>query len=99
MCHFASTPVAVPTRVRAYVETIVNTCANGGRELVSVVLFGSAAIGGWVENVSDVDLLLVAPDCATDADIDRLRGHVERIESLHRLRSSSSRPQPALEKF
>ena len=73
MCHSASTGSAVPFRVQAYVETIVHTCADGGRALVSVVLFGSAAIGGWVETVSDVDLILVVPDCATDEDTDRLR--------------------------
>ena len=68
MCHSASTGSAVPPRAQAYVETIVHTCADGGRALVSVVLFGSAAIGGWVETVSDVDLILVVPDCATDED-------------------------------
>jgi tRNA nucleotidyltransferase (CCA-adding enzyme) len=61
MCHSASAGSAVPFRVQAYVETIVHTCADGGRALVSVVLFGSAAIGGWVETVSDVDLILVVP--------------------------------------
>ena len=60
MCLSAS--AALPFRVQAYVETIVHTCADGGRALVSVVLFGSAAIGGWVETVSDVDLILVVPD-------------------------------------
>jgi predicted nucleotidyltransferase len=99
MCHSASTGSAVPVRVQAYVETIVHTCADGGRALVSVVLFGSAAIGGWVETVSDVDLILVVPDCATDEDMDRLRSEVERIEILHRLRSHSAHGQPALEKF
>jgi tRNA nucleotidyltransferase (CCA-adding enzyme) len=64
MCQFASAGSSVPLRVQAYVETIVGTCADGGRALVSVVLFGSAAIGGWVENVSDVDLILVVPDTA-----------------------------------
>jgi predicted nucleotidyltransferase len=94
MCHSAST--AAPFRVQAYVETIVHTCADGGRALVSVVLFGSAAIGGWVETVSDVDLILVVPDCATDEDTDRLRSEVERIEILHRLRSHG---HSALEKL
>jgi len=99
MCHSASTGSAVPFRVQAYVETIVHTCADGGRALVSVVLFGSAAIGGWVETVSDVDLILVVPDCATDEDTDRLRSDVERIEILHRLCNHSAHGQPALEKF
>ena len=84
MCHAASTGSAVPFRVQAYVETIVHTCADGGRALVSVVLFGSAAIGGWVETASDVDLL---------------RSEVERIEILHWLRSHSAHGQPALEKL
>jgi predicted nucleotidyltransferase len=99
MSPFASSGAAVPLRVQAYVETIVRTCADGGRALVSVVLFGSAAIGGWVENVSDVDLILVVPDCAADEDIDRLRSEVGRIETLHRLRSHPARGQQALEKF
>ena len=99
MCHSASTGSAVPFRVQAYVETIVQTCADGGRGLVSVVLFGSAAIGSWVETVSDVDLILVVPDCATDEDTDRLRSEVERIEILHRLCSHSAHGQPALERF
>jgi len=89
----------VPFRVQAYVETIIRTCADGGRALVSVILFGSAAIGGWVETVSDVDLILVVPDCATNEDTARLRSEVERIEILHRLRSHSAHGQPALEKF
>jgi predicted nucleotidyltransferase len=99
MCHSASTGSALPLRVQAYVETIVRTCAGGGLGLVSVILFGSAAIGGWVEAVSDVDLILVVPDCATDQDIDRLRSEVERIEVLHRLCSHPPHRQPALEKF
>ena len=99
MCHSASTGSAVPFRVQAYVDTIVRTCADGGRALVSVVLFGSAAIGGWVETVSDVDLLLVVPDCATDEVTGRLRSEVERIEILHRLRSHLAHGEPALEKL
>src|ERR1700674_6140198 len=99
MCPSASTGSAVPFRVQFFVETIVHTWADGGRALVSVVLFGSAAIGGWVETISDVDLILVVPDCATDEDTDRLHSEVERIETLQRLRSHSAHGQPALEKF
>ena len=90
---------AIPPRVQAYVETIVHTCFNGGPALVSVVLFGSAATGHWVETVSDVDLILVVPDCATDEEIDGLRREVEHIETFHRLRSDLAHGDPALEKF
>jgi hypothetical protein len=99
MSNSASTDSALPLRVRAYVETIVQTCAGDGRALVSVVLFGSAAIGGWVETISDVDLILVVPDHATDGDIAGLRSEIERIEILHRFCSPSAGGQPALEKF
>lgn len=75
MCYSASTGSGVPFRVQEYVDEIVRTCADGGRGLVTVVLFGSAAIGGWVENVSDVDLILIVPDTATDEDMDRLLQH------------------------
>lgn len=97
MGHSAGSPV--PFQVQAYVEAIVHTCADGGPALVSVVLFGSAAVGGWVETVSDVDLILVVPDRATDADIDHLRSEVQRIEILHRLHTHSAHGQPALEKL
>jgi predicted nucleotidyltransferase len=99
MCHSASIGSAVPSRVQAYVETIVRTCADAGPALVSVVLFGSAAIGGWVATVSDVDLILIVPDSTAGEMIDRLRNQVERIEILHGLRSNLAHGQPALEKF
>ena len=89
---------ALPSRVQAYVEAITATCANG-RALASVILFGSAAIGGWAESVSDVDLILVLPDTATPADTKRLCQEVERIELLHGLRHEpAQRPRP-LQRF
>ncbi len=99
MSRPAPAPSPVPFRIQAYVESIVQMCADGGRALVSVILFGSAAIGGWLETVSDVDLILVVPDGATDEVIGSLRSQVERIESLHRLHSLSARRQPVLEKL
>lgn len=93
----SDSPVAL--RVQAYVEAIVQTCADGRRTLVSVILFGSAAIGGWVESLSDVDLILVVPDGAKDEDIALLRSDVERLEMLHRFCSPSANSRPVLEKF
>jgi tRNA nucleotidyltransferase (CCA-adding enzyme) len=71
-------------------DTIVHMCADGGRALVSVVVFGSAAIGGWVENVSDVDLILVVPDAATDEDMGRLRSEPRRIVVAGAIRSTGA---------
>lgn len=64
-----------------------------------MVLFGSAAAGGWVEGVSDVDLILVVPECATNEVIDRLRSEVEDIEMVHGLLSHSADSLPGLERF
>ena len=89
MTPSASTHPAFPPRVEDYLDMIVRNCADDGRGLVSVVLFGSAAIGGWTESVSDVDLILVVPDAATREDIGRLRIEVERIELLYGLRDGA----------
>lgn len=99
MSNSASPGSAVPARVRAYVETIVERCADGGRALAGVVLFGSAAIGGWSEAISDVDLILIVPDDATNEAIGQLRTEVERIESACSFGNHSGRRKPALEKF
>jgi hypothetical protein len=66
---------------------------------VSVVLFGSAAIGGFSTIASDVDLILVVPDNASEDEKRRLRDDVERIEALHGFRESPARQRGALEAF
>ena len=95
----ASRDSAIPLRVQAYVDEIVHKCAESGRALVSLILFGSASVGGWVETASDVDLILVVPDEATAEDIDRLRREVEHIEIIHELLSPAAPRRSALEMF
>jgi tRNA nucleotidyltransferase (CCA-adding enzyme) len=53
--------VQLPARVHTYIEALVRTCSQDGALLVSVVLFGSAAKGGFAGDVSDVDLIIVVP--------------------------------------
>jgi len=48
----------IPPRVQTYLEALVRACVDSGRVLVSVVLFGSAATGGFSATASDVDLIL-----------------------------------------
>jgi predicted nucleotidyltransferase len=95
----AAVPRSLPPRVHAYLEAIVRMCAEGGRALVSVVLFGSAATGGFSGAASDVDLILVLPDDASQDDRCRLRGDVARLEALHGFRPDSPHPRGALEAF
>jgi hypothetical protein len=78
-------------RVQAYLAEIAGICGEGGNVIVSVILFGSASIGGFVGSVSDVDLILVLHDGAGPADRIRLRDHVMSLEVLHGLRQAPRR--------
>ena len=49
----------LPARVQRYIEALVDTSAQARTALLSVVLFGSAAKGGFSGGVSDVDLIIV----------------------------------------
>lgn len=84
-------------RVRAYLDAVVRTCADGETGLVSVILFGSAATGGFSGTVSDVDLILVLPTGATADDRRRLRDAVVRIEILHGMREPAAGSRGKLE--
>lgn len=86
-------------RVRDYVEAIVQTWTAGDRALVSLILFGSAAIGGFSETVSDVDMILVLPDDAAPETKMALREIVADLELRHGFREDPPRPPGVLEKF
>ena len=89
----------IPPPVQAYLEALVRTCLDSGRPLVSVVLFGSAATGGFSATASDVDLILVVPDGTSGEDKNRLRDGIERIEALHGFRENPTRSRGPLEAF
>jgi predicted nucleotidyltransferase len=88
---------SVPHRVHAYLEAIVQMGATGERRLASVILFGSAATGGFSGAVSDVDLILVLPDGASTQDRHRLRDDVAGLEILHGIRKEPVRRPGPLE--
>jgi hypothetical protein len=89
--------VPLPRRVQTYVEALVTACAQGGPSLVSLVLFGSAASGGFSEEVSDVDLIIVVADNATGEQRRRLREDVAILEAVHGFRPTSGRSRGALQ--
>lgn len=63
----AASVAQLPARVQTYIEALVQTCAQDRTPLVSVVLFGSAAKGGFSGNVSDVDVIIIVSDDASRA--------------------------------
>ncbi|MEP6916319.1 MAG: nucleotidyltransferase domain-containing protein [Acidobacteriota bacterium] len=94
----AATP-ALPPRVQAYLDAIVGACAARERALVSVILFGSAATGGFLATASDVDLILVLPDDASHDVRLRLRDDVVRLEALHGFHAGCLHERGGLEAF
>src|SRR5262245_29115763 len=76
----------LPARVRTYIEALVQTCAQDRAPSVSVVLFGSAAKGGFSADVSDVDVIIVVSDDVSRAKRLRLSEDIARLEVLHELR-------------
>ena len=86
----AASGARLPARVQAYVEALVQTCAQHRIPLVSMVLFGSAAKGGFSRDVSDVDLIIVVPDDASRAKRRRLGEEVARLETVHGLRPATA---------
>ena len=89
----------IPPHVQAYLEALVRECLDSRPGLVSLVLFGSAAIGGFSPIASDVDLILVVPDGTSGEDKRRLREAVECVEAIHGFRKNSDHPQGPLEAF
>jgi predicted nucleotidyltransferase len=88
----AASGAQLPGRVQAYIEALVQTCAQDRALLVSVVLFGSAAKGGFSGDVSDVDLIIVVSDDASRAKRVRLGEEVARLETVRGLRPAASHP-------
>lgn len=77
--------VALAAPVTAYLTDVIALCESANSPIVSVVLFGSAATGGYVEQSSDVDLLLVVRDDVEAEARDQLRDWVAKLEATHGL--------------
>ena len=72
-------------RVQTYLDDLLRICAQIEQPLVSMILFGSAASGGF-SSVSDVDLMIVVPDETTSEGKRKLRAEVAHLEIAHGFR-------------
>jgi len=90
MISHALQPQLAPS-VQAYLAAIARIGAESGNAIVSVILFGSVATGGFRGSVSDVDLILVLHDGASMEDRSRLSDRVMDLEILHGLRQAPCR--------
>ncbi len=85
-----SAPTPLPPRVQDYVDAVLETCSGGECAPISVILFGSAAVGGFLETVSDVDFILVLPDTAGPECQPGLRAAVKQLEIEHGMGTACS---------
>jgi hypothetical protein len=83
--------------VEAYVASVIQICAKPGSEVVSVVLFGSSAVGGYSAGISDVDLLIVLRDGATRQYRRQVRAAVAEVEQLCGIARPGSHQRRALQ--
>jgi predicted nucleotidyltransferase len=86
MLSISDAGARLPARVQAYIDALVQTCAQAQAPSVSVVLFGSAAKGGFSADISDVDVIIVVSDDMSRATRLRLSEDIARLEVLHELR-------------
>jgi predicted nucleotidyltransferase len=90
------TQLPLHPRVRTYVDAVIDKCVADEGGLVSMILFGSAATGGFAGAVSDVDLFVVLPDGAGQESKRRVRDAVTELEILHGFAGDSERKPGAL---
>jgi predicted nucleotidyltransferase len=81
----------LPARVQTYIEALVRACAQDRAPSVSVILFGSAAKGGFSADISDIDVIIVVSDDVSRAKKLRLSDDIARLEILHELRPATIR--------
>jgi predicted nucleotidyltransferase len=75
-----------PPRLQAYLAAILRMCAEEANQIVSLILFGSAATGGFSHEISDVDLILILRDDASQQIRRQVCERVTSLEILHGLR-------------
>ena len=87
----------LPPRVQEYIDAILEACDDDECPPVSVILFGSAAAGGFSGTVSDVDIIVVLPDSAGPACRPRWMATITRLEIEHGIGSVGSQPPGPVE--
>lgn len=86
--------VRIPSLVESYLRSVLEACTQHGGDLASLVLFGSAVKGGFTRQVSDVDLIVVLPDGASQQERTRVRDEVRRLEIEYGFRQPARRGNP-----
>jgi predicted nucleotidyltransferase len=86
-------------QVEAYLADVLRACEAAAPLVESVLLFGSAATGGYARAVSDVDLLFVVRDAASGEDRARLGAAISALEARHGVGKDGRKRRGRLERF
>lgn len=86
-------------QIKNYLVDLVRLNSEKENLLVAVVVFGSAAIGGYSTQVSDVDLLLIIRDGASEQERDNLQRKVSELEKRHGIVKPQEHPHGVVGSF
>jgi predicted nucleotidyltransferase len=81
----------LPPRLEAYLAAVRQMCAEEANRIVSLILFGSAATGGFSGETSDVDLILIVQDGASQQLRRQIGERVISLETVYGLREPARR--------
>ena len=88
------TPDRSQARLRQYLDEVVEVAGKRSPDIVSIIIFGSVAKGGFSPAVSDVDLMVVLADEVSPKTKERLYSDLAGLELKHNLRE---RPKSGVE--
>lgn len=79
----------LPPKTKAYIEKTVQLCIENDVVLVSLIVFGSHVKGDFLEDFSDVDMILVIADETSKKTMRKLRKDLLKLEFSYRFRMRS----------
>jgi predicted nucleotidyltransferase len=85
--------------IENYLTDIVRTDLEKEKVLISLVIFGSAAVGGYAAQVSDIDLLIVIQDEVDKKTHFNIQNLVSELEKRNGIAKSQDYSHTAVENF
>ncbi len=76
-------------KTKTYIEKTVQLCTENNVDLVSLIVFGSILKGGFLDEVSDVDMILVIADETPKKTMRKLRKDLMKLEFSYGFRKKS----------
>jgi predicted nucleotidyltransferase len=85
--------------IENYLTDILRSDSEKENVIASLVIFGSAAVGGYARQISDVDLLLVIRDGSTEKTRSNIQNLVSELEKRHGIAKPQDYSRSTLERL